>query len=153
MIPELVDNVLPEGVHDCTFEEIDERFGQFQRTDRRVKLTAKLRQFLDDARKSGIVVAVVVDGSYVTARDEPSDIDLLVAYRAGLDLKYEGLRPFEYNVLSKTAARRHYRFDVFIEAEGSDGYFQWIEFFRGVRPNDPRLATAQVRKGVLRVVL
>jgi len=30
MIPPLDDGVLPEGIHDCTFDEIDRMFGRFQ---------------------------------------------------------------------------------------------------------------------------
>ncbi len=71
MIPPLEDGVLPGGVHDCTFEELERAFGQIQRSDRRVNLTAKLKAYLNDARNSGVVVAVIVDGSYVTAKDEP----------------------------------------------------------------------------------
>ena len=104
MIPELVDNVLPEGVYECSFEEVDAAFGRFWRSDRRIDLTAKLKRFLEDARKSGIVGAIVIDGSYVTGKAEPNDIDLIVAYRPDFELGQE-LRPFEYNVLSKNAIK------------------------------------------------
>jgi hypothetical protein len=30
--------LLPEGIHDCTLDEIGARFGRFQTTDRRVHL-------------------------------------------------------------------------------------------------------------------
>jgi predicted nucleotidyltransferase len=152
MIPELVDNVLPEGVHECTFEEVDQAFGCFRRSDRRPRLTAKLGEFIEAARRSGIVAAVVIDGSYVTAKEEPSDIDLIVAYRPDFDFRSE-LRPFEYNVLSKPVLKRAYKFDVFIEADTSEGYRKWVEFFTRVRPGDPGLQTARARKGVLRIVL
>ncbi len=74
-IPAFDDNVLPEGVFDCTLAEIEDRFGRFQRTDRRMRLTERLKQYLEAARQSGIVKAVLIDGSYTTARDEPVDID------------------------------------------------------------------------------
>lgn len=32
MIPDLEDNVLPEGVHDCTADEVAAVFGRFQRS-------------------------------------------------------------------------------------------------------------------------
>jgi hypothetical protein len=121
MIPELVDNVLPEGIHECTFEEVEAAFGRFWKSDRRIGLTRTLKGFLDDARRSGIVAAVVIDGSYVTGKAEPNDIDLVVAYRADFDLGQE-LRPFEYNVISKGVIRRTYRFDAFVFANGSPGY-------------------------------
>jgi hypothetical protein len=153
MIPKLVDNVLPEGIHECTFEEVSAIFGQLWRTDQRLKLTEKLRDFLDAARRSGIIAAVVIDGSYVTAKQEPGDIDLVVAYRPDFDLKHEELRPFEYNVLSKRAIRRTYCFDAFIFPDGSQEYHEWVEFFSGVRADDPDQQTSRTRKGVLRIVL
>jgi hypothetical protein len=39
MIPSFDQNGnLPEGIHDCTIEEAAERFGAFQRSDRRPQL-------------------------------------------------------------------------------------------------------------------
>jgi hypothetical protein len=51
MVPPLEDGALPEGVHDSTVEEVAAAFGRFQRTDRRLALTAKLRAYLDEARR------------------------------------------------------------------------------------------------------
>ena len=65
MIPQLEDGVLPEGVHDCTVEELERAFGQIQHSDRRLTLTAKLKRYLDDARRSG-VVAVRPEAAYTT---------------------------------------------------------------------------------------
>ena len=61
MIPELEDGVLPEGVHACTMDQVDQVFGRFQRSDRRFRLTEKLRDFVEEARRSGIVAAVRPD--------------------------------------------------------------------------------------------
>lgn len=147
MIPPLEDGVLPEGGHDCTFEELDRAFGQVRRSDRRVTLTAKLKAYLDDARRSGLVVAVIVDGSYATARDEPDDIDLLVVLRP--DIAWESLRPFEYNAVSKRMVKQVYRFDAFAYPEGSPDYQRLLHFFQDVRPD--AAYTTRPRKGVLRV--
>jgi hypothetical protein len=152
MIPDLADGVLPEGIHECTFEEVSDAFGRFWRTDQRIRLTARLREFLDAARKSGIVAAVLVDGSYVTANEVPNDIDLIVAYRPELDFAQE-LRPFEYNVLSKRTIRQAYRFDAFVLPDGGEEYNTWVEFFSRVRPDDPNQQSSRLRKGILRIVL
>ena len=78
-IPTLTaDGFLPEGVHDCTLVEIGERFGQFQRSDRRCRLFDRLAEYIQDAQTSGVVNAVIVNGSFVTGKDVPSDIDLIV---------------------------------------------------------------------------
>src|SRR5688572_2796829 len=101
MIPPLEDGALPDGVHDCTVAEVEAAFGRFQKSDHRIKLTERLKAYLADAARSGIVVAVLIDGSYVTAKDEPEDIDLIVVRRADVDTTQ--LRPFEYNAVSKAA--------------------------------------------------
>jgi hypothetical protein len=149
MIPPLEDGVLPEGVHDCTIEEIDHTFGRFQRSDRRIKLVARLQAYLDDARRTGLAVTVLVDGSFVTAKDEPEDVDLLIVLKP--DVAWDSLRPFEYNTLSKRMVRQAYHFDALVHPEGSPGYDKALSLFQGVRPDADY--TTRTRKGMLRVVL
>ena len=104
-IPELNENgFLPEGVHEASLEEVRERFGRFQRTDRRPALFAKLSLFLAEVRASGLVVAVILDGSFVTAKDEPSDIDLILVLRPDHDYDADP-KPFS-NVLSRRQSAR-----------------------------------------------
>ena len=152
VIPELADGVLPEGIHLCTMEEVAEAFGRFWRSDRRLRLTEQLRRFVEDARKSGIVAAVVIDGSYVTQKPEPDDIDLIVALRPGLPRDVE-LRPFEYNVQSRRMVKQLYRFDVKVAEDGSSLYAEHVDFFAEVRSDDPEQSTTRLRKGLLRIEL
>lgn len=152
MIPNLQDGVLPEGVHDCTIDEVEKAFGQFRRTDRRPHLTEKLRRYIESVRQSGLAAAVLVDGSYVTAKDEPGDIDLVLVLRSDFDLQAE-LRPTEYNIQSKRVVRRLYGFDVLVAREGSEACKEWVEFFSRVKLQDPEQQTSQRRKGLLRITL
>jgi len=151
-IPEFEDNVLPEGIHDCTFEELDEHFGRFQRSDRRINLTKKLKQYLAEARQSGVAKAVIVDGSYATAVEEPSDIDLILVLRTDFDLA-AGVTPREYNVQSRRMVRRIYKFDVFAAPEGSVAYKKYLSWFTRVNESKPKPPTAKLRKGVIRITL
>ncbi len=152
MIPALVDNVHPEGIHDCTMEEVDEVFGRFQRSDRRLRLTEKLRRFVEEVRRTSIAIAVVIDGSYVTGKAEPGDIDLVVVLRPDFDPTQE-LRPMEYNAQSKRMIKAHYGFDMIAAKEGSERYQRQIRFFTRVRENDPEQKTSQLWKGLLRIML
>lgn len=151
MIPDLEDNVLPEGVHDCTVDEADAVFGRFQRTDRRITLTERLKAYLAEAKRSGIVVAVIIDGSYTTAKDDPDDIDLIVVVRADVDTT--SLRPFEYNAIATRMIRATYRFDVKPVADGSEDLAGWTEFFSRINPAKHAGLTSRTRKGMLRVLL
>ncbi|HKV40092.1 MAG TPA: hypothetical protein VJX67_12840 [Blastocatellia bacterium] len=149
MIPELVDGVLPDGIHECTIAEVENAFGNFQSTDRRPRLTEKLKEYLAEAKLSGTATAVVIDGSYVTGKPDPGDIDLILVLRGDFDLTAE-LSPLEYNVQSRGRARRLYGFDVRAAAEGSDALAEYIDFFSKVRSDAPG---RQPRKGLLRVSL
>ena len=95
------------------------------------------------------MLAVIVDGSYTTARNEPDDIDMIVVLKP--DLAWESLRPFEYNAVSNRMIRQMYRFDVFAYPEGSVEYDKYLELFQHVRLNVEY--TRRTRKGVLRIRL
>ncbi len=81
----------------------------------------------------------------MTAKDEPSDIDLILVLRSNHDYHAE-LKPFEYNALSKSEVRRRFRFDVVVVQAGSDLYEHSVNFFQGVRDRP------DLRKGVVRVI-
>ncbi len=146
-IPDLnVDGLLPEGVYDCTLAEIGARFGRFQVTDRRLQLFQKLCGFVEEERQANLAIEMIVDGSFVTDKPEPGDIDLLIVLPVDYNLGVE-LPPFRYNAISKLSLHRRYRFDIFIVAENSPRYRERIKFFQGVR-EDPNRS-----KGILRIKL
>ena len=152
MIPLLEERVLPEGIHRCTLEECGAAFGRFSHSDRRPRLTEALRRYIGDARSAGVAVAVLVDGSYVTAKSEPNDIDLVLVLRADFDLSAE-MRPMEYNVQSKRAVKRQYGFDVLPAIEGSEAYDEYVRLFSQIRQDDPEQQTTRSAKGLLRIEL
>jgi hypothetical protein len=146
-IPALTaDGLLPEGVHDCTLEEVREQFEQFQRTDARCRLFERLEALVHEARRTGFVVAIIVDGSFVTGTETPNDVDVIIVLRTGHDMQ-ASLRPFEYNVVSKSQIRRIYRIDALMGQEGEKVLDEQIELFSRVRGNSTR------RKGILRLGL
>ena len=146
-IPRLEPNgFLPAGVHECTLAEIRERFGTFQGSDRRSILFARLEEFIAEARQSGIVRGLVVDGSFVTAEPAPNDIDLIVLVSTAHDFSAD-LTLVEYNVLSKQRVRRRFGFDLLVAREGSLEYGRWTEFFQQLRLEPGR------QKGILKVVI
>ncbi len=127
-IPALTEHgVLPAGVHTCSLDEIGQRFGSFQGTDCRVRLHAALVRYVAEARRSGLVRALIVDGSFVTAKPDPGDIDLLVVLVE--EIPAADLPPFAYNVLSKKKIRRMYPFDALIAPDGSLTHRTYIDFY------------------------
>ena len=144
-IPDLDgEGVLPVGVHECTLDEIDQRFGAFNVSDKRIELVKQLRRYCEQLKKVDIASFIVVDGSFVTAKPEPGDIDILLVLRADADLAKE-LAPFEYNAISKRRVKQTYPFDLLVANEGSAAYTQQLEFFARVK-NRPGLS-----KGLLKV--
>lgn len=81
MIPQFNDEgYLPAGIHLATLDEIAARFGQDSEL-RRVQMDS-LRWLVDAARRSG-VSRMVVNGSFVTDKLEPNDVDCVLLVEPG----------------------------------------------------------------------
>ena len=121
-IPDFTDlGLLPTGVHTCTIEEAQRRFGPFQASDRRPKLFQSLLSLLGEMQRTGLFVAVVLDGSFVTATATPNDIDLLLVVPRSHDWNRDPAL-HEYNVLSHRRFRRRFGFDAFVVTDGDADY-------------------------------
>ena len=76
MIPAFNDDgYLPPGIHYANIDEIDARFGQDSEL-RQVQMQS-LRWLVDLAWRAG-VLRIVVNGSFVTDKMEPNDVDCVV---------------------------------------------------------------------------
>jgi hypothetical protein len=67
---------LPPGIHRATWTELVERFGA--QTGQRAACTRRLAHILALARNTGALRRIVVFGSYITTKDEPNDVDLIL---------------------------------------------------------------------------
>jgi hypothetical protein len=158
-IPKLnEEGLLPVGIHHCTFSELEAAFGRNQwvqdpQTEsrrevlcpQRSSLCARLLAYLEELRRAGIDAEVLVDGSFVTAKPDPNDIDLIVVLPADHDFS-RGLSPQEYNLLSKRRLRASgYPFDVLVAAQGGTAYETALHLFQQVR------GRADLTKGLVRV--
>lgn len=70
---------LPEGLHRATLTEVMGRFGAGSEARRRV--TAVLQRVHQPAHATGCLERLVVFGSYVTAKREPRDIDVVLVMK------------------------------------------------------------------------
>ena len=133
-------------MHDCSLDEVRQTFGTFKSSDRRPNLFRKLEPFVSELRRRGTAKALVVNGSFATAKSDPNDIDLVLVLPQGHDFTGD-VTPDEYNLLSKRWVRRTFGFDMFVAEDESQEYERYTRFFQDVR-NQPGES-----KGVLRVEL
>lgn len=122
------------------------RFGAFQSSDRRARLWARFVEFMREAKACGLVDAVLVDGSFVTATPEPNDIDLVLVVSSNREFSAE-FQPVDYNVLSKRRVNRRFGFDLLVARADSEEYRRYVGYFQPVRLEPGR------KKGILRITL
>jgi hypothetical protein len=146
-IPTLNENgLLPGGIFECTLEELRARFGKFQQSDQRPRLFLRLEELFQAMQQSRMFESLVIDGSFVTAKSVPNDIDLIAILRPGHNFERD-LPMSEYALVSRSLLRRRFGFDVLIAERESQLCGTYIEFFARVRdlPN--------LRKGLLQLSL
>jgi hypothetical protein len=158
-IPSLNEHgLLPVGIHDCTLAELREMFGQNQwvpgpATESRREVLCpnrdhfcnRLESYISEIHGVGLVIEILVDGSYVTTKPDPNDVDLVVVLPPDHDFSRD-LSTQEYNLLSKRRLRRrNYPFDVLVVAAGSTAFQAAIGLYERVRDRE------DLRKGFLRV--
>lgn len=145
-IPELNENGhLPEGIYECSLEELETRFGKFQSSDLRVKLFESLNNYIEELKTSEIGKYLIIDGSFTTNKDRPGDIDLLLVLNEDVNLE-EIVPPFKYNLRSKKYLKKHYPFDFYFGYEEDDSSLKMINLFYKVKDSP-------LKKGFLKIVL
>jgi hypothetical protein len=78
------DGDLPVGTHHADREELIRRFGD--RGPQRAVVSHRLEQVLVLTLASGAVSRVIIFGSYVTAKEAPGDVDLLLVVPGDFDI-------------------------------------------------------------------
>lgn len=140
------DGLLPPGVHDATLGELKERFGRVQRSEIRVRLMEHLEGYVEEVRKAGVGLELLVDGSFVTSKDEPGDVDCVLILDPNVKIQ-SVLSPAKYNVISKRMVRRRHGIDLFAVPADSASVKTWTGFFGQVR------GLPGQTKGLVRILL
>ena len=140
------DGFLPPELFDCTLVELREGFGRFQGSDHRSRLFTRLENLFLAMQRSELLESLLVDGSFVTAKLAPNDIDLVAVLLPGHDFERD-LPMSEYALVSRVLLRRRFGFDVIVAERDSHLCKTYIEFFSRVRDNPG------VKKGLLRLSL
>ncbi len=132
-IPALQENgELPPGQHQASLEEVETVFG-FS-TERRKRLMQGLRDAVSNLVLSG-VRKLWINGSFITDKDDPNDIDGCWEYTSLVDT--EVLDPVF--LLSRNDMKEKYGLDFFISnlVESGSG-LPFSEFFQVNRDGDPK---------------
>lgn len=146
MIPRFTDEgLLPPGVHETDLKELKETMGWSRK---RRELLEGLEEVLELMASCG-VVRVYLDGSFVTDKDRPNDVD--GCYDLAEDVTAEDLERlapiFPPNPEGRAEAKRRFGVDLFPAAATELGSGQpFLRFFqtdregreRGVLSVDPR---------------
>ena len=135
------DGYLPEGVHSASEAEVTFRFGSDGAQRRR--LVVRVRRWIELARQVR-APRLLIDGSFVTAKPDPNDVDAVVL------LPRDFLRQVESGAdaaleLEQMLLTRHPQ-EIFAAEDEADR-LEWVGFFSRTRETDGR------RKGVAEVLL
>lgn len=125
---------LPQGLHDTSIQEIRSVFGF---TSHRNRLIDGLDRFVHIWNASGFVDYAVIDGSFVTSKPEPGDIDMLIIPIDGaVESNSFGdlLLHYSYNYAFTKAEFGCEAFMVFGREEVEDG----LDFFSRDRQGNAR---------------
>jgi uncharacterized protein DUF6932 len=135
------DGYLPEGLHEASEDEVIARFGQS--TSHRAYLMGRLRRWLELARAVG-ARRFFIDGSFVTGKAEPGDVDAVVWLPSSFRDQVSAGRSEAIELQTMVSTREPKELFSAYSSEMWDG---WVEFFSQTREADAR------RKGVVEVAL
>lgn len=142
MIPSFrPDGYLPVGVHAADEAEATFRFGSG--IPRRQRLVLRLRRWITLARQVG-VRRFLLDGSFVTAKPEPHDIDAVVLLPADFALRVVAGEEAALELEQMLLTRRP---EELFAAEDDADWTAWVEFFSRTREADDRT------KGLVEILL
>lgn len=75
---------LPIGIHQATIDEVIAQFGSG--TLQREVVTARLQRIYQIAKDTGNLQQLIIFGSYITAKPEPNDVDVVIIFNDDFDL-------------------------------------------------------------------
>lgn len=140
MIPDFLDDgYLPEGLHFATEAEVIFRFGS--NTPRRRRLALRLRRWVELARAVS-ASRLFVNGSFVTAKPEPNDVDAVVWLPADFVTRVSNGNLEAIELETMLLIRRP---EEIFAAEDRRDWDDWLDFFSRTREPDGR------RKGVVEI--
>ncbi|STX55751.1 Uncharacterised protein [Legionella beliardensis] len=131
-IPTLQNNELPPGEHLATLDEVAKVYGSSN--TRRKKLMNGLRKAANNLKSAG-VKTIWLNGSFVTGKKEPNDIDGCWDYHDSVDITI--LDPVFLG--DRVSMKKKYGLDFFIAGitEAGSG-LPFTQFFQKNRDGEPK---------------
>lgn len=135
--------LLPVGVYNCSFQEFEDIFTNIPNKSLRKELCNKLLELIEAIKKTDIpCYHILVDGSYVTTKQEPSDIDIALIY--DYEFSHADVSQTQLEVLDSDLIKERYGFNMFPVFYESEGLRSIIEFYQ-------YLENPEEQKGILKV--
>lgn len=129
--------LLPSGDHECNLAEVE---AAFVYNERRQALWRQLLSYLGELRSFDRITAIYLDGSFVTDKADPGDIDIVVKFDS--IIAWVLLQTERPELFAAKAIRQRYELDVYPHADDlRKGETDVIEVFRQLRVEE-----AQSRK-------
>lgn len=145
-IPALTaDGILPEGLHYATLSEVGQAFGQFQQTDQRPRVFQNLQSYHGALSAAAVARALIVDGSFITSKSNPSDVDCIVELMVDLNVGELGF--YHQNLVTAPWVKKQFKLDLLVGRADSTELAKHVEFFEQVK-HRPGL-----KKGLVKVIL
>jgi hypothetical protein len=144
--------LLPEGVHDCRLEDMEEIFVT---NPQRELLWKRLVLFIEWARSMDQFSCAYIDGGFITNKIFPEDIDVILQTRVSYGPEaFVAMEPFFAEGFDKIFDE--YSVHLHFWCEGfPGGMSDFRRFFQYLRPQDaaPRGLKEGAKKGILRLAL
>lgn len=140
--------LLPPGIHNATLAEVENMFGSAN--DKRVALFKGLSAYADLLTEVGVFKGIFIDGSFVTDKPVPGDIDVIV------DVDVPGMikllaHSLKDQIVDASAVKHAYGLHLFFAPQAPTllNYFQHLRVDEAIL----RKAPPSQMRGIVRVTL
>ena len=145
-IPDLDEHgLLPAGIHDCSLEEMNAKFAW---NDHRQQLMSSFARFLRGEIVGVFDHPVYADGSFVTDKISPNDVDVVLEMWDASDA--QKWLAFEFMREHQARIRRQHSVDFWVNLPGAKDFAAFFQYaghktakFKGLDHKHP--------KGILRI--
>jgi hypothetical protein len=139
--------LLPTGVHDCLLTEVEERFCW---NGHRVGLLTRFKDFLGTELRAKFPDPILLDGSFVTDKENPDDTDVLLDLGGAPAARQLEALLFMNNHQNRIGGQYRVHFWVNIPGAANDftAFFQYI----GVKTAMAKGLDPKHHKGILRLL-